>query len=738
MRFCPNCGSQLPETSKFCTECGEKLAAPAEKKAGGKKLLAGGIAGALVIIIIILALLLFGGGADADDPNFGIYNAVSCESGGMSLSCEGEWIELKAKGKAELFLLGEEYSAKWSFEGDKFILEQAGDKFMGSLGNGVLTIDFDGLSYTYEKEGYAAPSQPANPEQISESGYWTLLYTEGEEAMDEETVKTLKDMGIEVFMDLKPDGSGVFMMDEPMAIAWGDGAISADGESFAYAIENSQFICEIYGTKYVFVRGEGSAPKTELPSGAGEETLDSPYAWWDGQWYGWWIVSSGNGVYEEWEGYYWDCYADIEVNKDDAGYISIWDHEGSRYDTVMDCVVYFGDGVSEYGTMRAESGEMLGDIIESGDWSADPGAMGFQLDDFIMIDYRYVDPNNEDDYMDVYFFLRPWGTEWNDIIRGDDDNWPYDDMMPMYYHEWYVPLIDREYELPNSYEDGRALLAGGASEGSGDLIAGAVWDECSIEIVGAEKFVDYNGKDSIRVYYDFTNTGDDICYAYEYLSFDVTQDEYDQYPTSAQWDRAVPEENNCYLNVRPGVTIRCVAEFNMKLTGGPLVMEIYNFWDEDQRFTVEFDPQNLPGRPPEWKEETIFNPDWVENYPEYGHIGDYYVYLDHIEYAESYDFEDVLRIVLSFTNNSDEAISFDWALIYNAFQNGIQLETAYPSDDAETEADRLLYEEVQPGQSATVAVCYYLRDQQNPVEFEVSDYWSNTAIGAEYELVWGD
>ncbi|MBQ9733862.1 MAG: zinc-ribbon domain-containing protein, partial [Clostridia bacterium] len=25
MRFCPNCGSQVPDTSKFCTECGEKL-----------------------------------------------------------------------------------------------------------------------------------------------------------------------------------------------------------------------------------------------------------------------------------------------------------------------------------------------------------------------------------------------------------------------------------------------------------------------------------------------------------------------------------------------------------------------------------------------------------------------------------------------------------------------------------------------------------------------------------------
>ena len=28
MKFCTNCGSQIPDDTKFCPECGEKVAAP--------------------------------------------------------------------------------------------------------------------------------------------------------------------------------------------------------------------------------------------------------------------------------------------------------------------------------------------------------------------------------------------------------------------------------------------------------------------------------------------------------------------------------------------------------------------------------------------------------------------------------------------------------------------------------------------------------------------------------------
>ncbi len=868
MRFCPNCGSQVPDTSKFCTECGEKLAAapiapahaeehtepafevpaapvvesvdipeyklpaeepvpapaepmweapaeepvpapaepvweaPAEEPAPApaepvwqapveepasvpaapaatataekadpvfkqkgpepkptkekkpinkKTVMIGAIAAAVVILAIILIVAL-GGGADADDPNLGVYNAISSESMGISLGCEGEWIELKAKGKADIFLMGDDYSGKWSLDGDKFVLTQAGDEYEGTLKDGVLTIDFAGITYTYEKEGYTAPAEPgktdtpATPpaEEVSGAGYWTLLYSEGDEAMDEETVKNLKGLGIEIFLDLKEDGSGIFMFESPETITWKDGTISADGESFAYAIENEQLTCEIYSTKYVFIRGEGSAPDVGAPADPGtepddpgEKPLDSEYAWWNGDWYGWWIVQSASGAYESWEDSFWDAYATIEVYDDDTGWMDMWDPDTAYDSPLASMEVYFGAGVSEHGTMRVESGYFMDYEFEHADWGADPGAMGFDIKDMIWIDFEYVDPANPDDTMDIYIFLRPWGTYWDDVYGQSGENWPYDDMMPMYYNEWYKPLIDRGYALPETYQDGLDILGGG-STGSGDVIASADWDDCHIDVVGAESFVDYEGKDAIRVYYDFTNKSDETVYAGSVISLEVTQDEYEQLSTSASWDKLVPEDGNAYLSVRPGVTIRCIAEYSMKLTGGNLVMEFNNFWSEGESLTVEFDPQELPGRPPEREEEFIGDPHWLDGVPESGKVSDYSVTLDHVEIAEGSGFEDVFRVVLNFTNNSDEATAFSWALSYRAFQNGIELASGYPDYEAEIPEDGMIYEEIQPGQSAQMAVCFELRNEQSPVEVEILDFWTGDIVGNVYELVWGD
>ena len=207
MRFCTNCGAQIQDGVKFCTECGQKVdaspqspreetvqsypppvpqsdkapartgssdscTAPAQVENSGayvppspppkasKQKKPGGVrkvALFAVIGVLVLAALfaIFGGtgGSKADDPNLGRYEGVSCVIMGMDLGAEDEWIELKAKGKAEICLMGEEYSGTWTLEGESFTLTQHGDKFTGSLKDGVLTVDFSGMLYTFAKEG---------------------------------------------------------------------------------------------------------------------------------------------------------------------------------------------------------------------------------------------------------------------------------------------------------------------------------------------------------------------------------------------------------------------------------------------------------------------------------------------------------------------------------------------------------------------------------------------------------
>jgi len=463
---------------------------------------------------------------------------------------------------------------------------------------------------------------------------------------------------------------------------------------------------------------------------------NSPYAWWNGEWYGWWTVTNSTGSYSDWEGNYWDAYAIIE-EYGSSGYMQLWDEDYSYEAPLAGISLSFAPGEGSRGVATAEAGYFMDADISQGSIISDPDADSFGIEDMIFIDYTYVDPADPANTLEAYIFLRPWGHDWEDVQDGGGENWPYGDMMPMYFYEWYLPLIRHDQTLPHSHQEGRDILSGASRVGSGEVIARDEWSDCRIDVVGAEHFVDWEGKDAIRVYYDFTNTSDDLSCAADIVAANVSQDEYEQHNTSAGWLTAVDEENNAYLSVCPGVTIRCAAEYRMKLSGGNIVFEFCSYWDENESFTVEFDPQKLPGRPPKWEEEFVSDPQWTLGLPEAGNVGDYYVSLDHVEIVEGYEFNEVFKVVLNFTNNSDTAISFSWGPGYKAFQNGIELSAASPSYDFETEADYMLYEEVRPGQSAQVAVCYALRNEQSPVEFEVFDYWTGDRIGNTYELTWG-
>ncbi len=586
------------------------------------------------------------------------------------------------------------------------------------------------------------PTPTSKPETAAEVGYWTLSRVESddpERVMSEEDIETLRSIGLEIFIDLKEGGNGGIMMDEYAELKWADGKFDLGNVEFnmSYAIKGEELWMDFEGDSYVFVRGEGEAPKAELSTAPEEPAEENPLDWWSGDWYGWRVVDSGYGDYADWDGYYWDCYATINVHDDETGYINLWDQDGSSYDNLMGCEVYFGAGASEMGTMWAESGYFMDADIEHADWNADPGAMGFELDDMIYIEYRYVDPYDSDNRMDLEIFLRPWGRDWEDLATGGDPHWPHADMMPLYYNEWYLPLIEMGSPLPASFAEGFEIIESNIFYGTGEVLASGEWSDCIIEVVGAESFVDSDGKDAIRVYYDFTNLSDEDCYALSVLSINATQDEYEQVYAYASYEDDVAEYGNDYLDVRSGVTIRCVAEYSMKLSGGTYIMEFYDFWDEENSFTVEFDPQNLPGRPPKWQSEQIINPMWLANVTTEGELDECYVSFDHVEIFEDYNGDYAIRFYVLYTNLSDEACTFNWDVMYTAFQDGIELASTWPDYGYERPEDDMVYEEVAPGESTMVSLCFELRNEQSPIEFQMYDGWTDAVVGIVCELTWG-
>ena len=173
--------------------------------------------------------------------------------------------------------------------------------------------------------------------------------------------------------------------------------------------------------------------------------------WWEGDWYGWWVVFKANGTYAS-DGYAdlaWDACARIEVSGSTAN-IDIWDEDG---DDIAWADLNFGPGGSDRGSMTSAEGYFYNDQITKNEWvidPTDPQAAGFE--DLIVIHGKYAQPSNANNWIEYYIFLRPWGTIWEDIETGDTSSMIYPgDMMPMNYMNWYLPLIDAGKGMPDDF-----------------------------------------------------------------------------------------------------------------------------------------------------------------------------------------------------------------------------------------------------------------------------------------------
>ena len=121
-----------------------------------------------------------------------------------------------------------------------------------------------------------------------------------------------------------------------------------------------------------------------------------------------------------------------------------------------------------------------------------------------------------------------------------------------------------------------------------------------------------------------------------------------------------------------------------------------------------------------------------------GTLGNYAVQIHDCEFTTDYLGNPAILIDFSFTNNSEENVSATVALQYMGFQNGVQLEYAYFTDEAIYNSDDLS-KDVQPGASIDLTVAYSLTSDTAPVEFEVSELFSfdNKMLGKTYVVAEG-
>lgn len=88
---------------------------------------------------------------------------------------------------------------------------------------------------------------------------------------------------------------------------------------------------------------------------------------------------------------------------------------------------------------------------------------------------------------------------------------------------------------------------------------------------------------------------------------------------------------------------------------------------------------------------------------------EYVVSIDGSTVTTDYQGAPAIIVDYTFTNNSDDAISFAVACSQKAFQNGVQLETAIVSEDL----GNGYMAEIKPGATTTARMAYSLTDQSD-------------------------
>lgn len=215
------------------------------------------------------------------------------------------------------------------------------------------------------------------------------------------------------------------------------------------------------------------AGAAEKPAADKKDSAAADFSWWNGEWYGWWAIKNGTGSYQgpSDANVCWDTYANIEVYDDNTGYLTLWDTETNKENPLIRGYLNFEKGSDSRGKLVNDwitffdAGQWLPQFyatpmdIDAGDWVVDPADSSVShFKDMIEIEGHYEDPDGTGEGFDYYIYLRPWGTDWSDVASGDTTGCLYKDMMPVLYDYWYAPLVDMGESLPDSVQEGEAIL----------------------------------------------------------------------------------------------------------------------------------------------------------------------------------------------------------------------------------------------------------------------------------------
>lgn len=144
----------------------------------------------LIVMAMLLGLCACGGGGEAvDEALLGVYTCYEAETEGIKLAADMIFTDsctltLEENGKGEFYIDGDEFGATYTIDGNAIELTSDGDTITGTIGDGLMEIDMDGVILYMSKDGeQAAAEQEAAAEETTEDA-------PAEEAEDEAPAAT--------------------------------------------------------------------------------------------------------------------------------------------------------------------------------------------------------------------------------------------------------------------------------------------------------------------------------------------------------------------------------------------------------------------------------------------------------------------------------------------------------------------------------------------------------------------
>lgn len=269
------------------------------------------------------------------------------------------------------------------------------------------------------------PTEPVDyPDELPDGRYYLVEVTMSGETVSGEALTTA---GLsDTYIEYRADGTGELSgMGERESFTWeGLRMTDSTGETITYTYDGENVSVEQDGIEMTFSRSVSDTPKESA-------------SYWDGGWYGWWLMENGTGYYADLEGNWWDLCAEIDIDEDGYGTITLWDEDFSRDDPLGTVTIRIDteNSTDARGNLVSIDGFFESAQIGEDDWNASP--YDDEYDDCLIITGKAVDGEDSYDYTIV---LRPWGTRWDDMEE---------DLLPYYYESWYLPLLEEGAEMPD-------------------------------------------------------------------------------------------------------------------------------------------------------------------------------------------------------------------------------------------------------------------------------------------------